>query len=125
MSRGRYLLMLALAGCLASAVLGGAPRDPTRPPGFVEGSQGGAGAVAPTDDLRLEMTRTGGDGGVAIINHRGYRVGDEVGGAVVEAIRPGAVDLVSDGRRRTLKIWRARVKRPSRGETPRRANNER
>lgn len=100
---------------MAAAPAAGAEgmRDPTQPPlGSVPAADAGA---APAEiPLQLNMTKVGGGRPLAIINGVTAAVGDQVGGARVTAIRSGEVDLVVGGRKQTLTMPGAALKKSTR-----------
>ncbi len=105
-------IWLGLLGLLPGAMLAAGLADPTRPP-YRQVARKAPVAVPDSSGWRLTMIRLSDRDRIAVVNGRLVAVGDRVGDARVVAIRPGAVELVQAGKRFTVKLSRARVKRVS------------
>lgn len=103
------LMMMAALAARAEGM-----RDPTQPPlGLIPAADAGA-APAAEIPLQLNMTKVGAGRPLAIINGITAAVGDRVNSALVTAIRSGEVDLVVRGRRQTLTMPGADLKKSTR-----------
>lgn len=106
-------LCLVLAGMAPPGGAAGELVDPTRPP-WADTAGPTLPAQVSDDAWRLAMTRVSARGGVALVNGRLVKVGDRIEDARVLAISASQVVLEQSGRRVTLVLSGATVKRPAR-----------
>ena len=100
---------LAMAGALAQE---GAMPDPTRPPAVLSaplarpGSAGAAMVSAQPQVQSILISMRAGGRRVVVIDGKTLRLGERVGGAVVESIQPTEVVLRRGNQRQILKLFR-------------------
>jgi hypothetical protein len=103
---GRYtllspLLLLASTHVATAEVL---QHNPFKRPTLEGAAQAEVAGVTPKGDLRLRATLAAGDGSLANINGKLFRLGDEVSGYQIREISEGSVVLFRNDQQRRLTV---------------------